>query len=339
LKVKLAGGNVANRVLPIQIHDLNADDRKLVEGELGGYLRGIEFIYKELGVNRPLAPNDDEKKNLNSAKYKNQINKVANAINEIIDGLKNPDHYDKGVSEKIVEKKFSSSKNHKTKIIAGSILLVALIVTGYFIISKLVKPEVQLEKSIAVLPFKLLSDEPDKQYLADGMMDAITLHLSKIKDLRVMPRISVEQYRGTIKTSRQIGKELDVDYLLEGSFQKFGDDVKLIVQLIKSNEDRHAWANEYNIAWKDVFLAQSNVAKTIAGELHTTISPEELLLVDKIPTSDLNAYDLYMKAQDYKIDFEKTRKMSSYNKALSLYRAALEIDSVYVKVYIGLPSI
>ena len=62
MKVKLAGGNVANRVLPIQIHDLNADDRKLVEGELGGYLRGIEFIYKEPGVNRPLAPNDDEKR-------------------------------------------------------------------------------------------------------------------------------------------------------------------------------------------------------------------------------------------------------------------------------------
>ena len=197
----------------------------------------------------------------------------------------------------------------------------------------------ELEKSIAVLPFKLLSDESEKQYLADGMMDAILMHLQKFRDIKVLSRTSVEQYRGTSKSVRDISHELDVGFLLEGSFQKHGDNVKLIVKLIQSNEDRHAWANEYNIPWKDVFLVQSDVAKTIAGELHTTISPEELVLVNKIPTSDLNAYDLYMKAQDYKNDFEKTRNISSYNKALSFYRAALEIDSVYAKVYTGLAAI
>jgi hypothetical protein len=95
LKVKLPGGNIASRVLPIRIHDLNEEDRKIVESELGGYLRGIEFIYKEPGVNRPLSPVDDEKRNLNSSKYKNQINKTANAINEIIDGLNYPDNNSK----------------------------------------------------------------------------------------------------------------------------------------------------------------------------------------------------------------------------------------------------
>ena len=84
-----------------------------------------------------------------------------------------------------------------------------------------------------MLPFKLLSDEPDKQYLADGMMDDIVLHLSKIKDLRIISRNSVEQYRKTNKTKSAIGKELGVECLLEGSFQKHGTEVKLIVYLIK----------------------------------------------------------------------------------------------------------
>jgi hypothetical protein len=161
LKVKLPGGNIANRVLPIQIHELDADDRKLVESELGVFLRGIEFIYKESGVNRPLTPNDDEKKNLSNIMYKNQINKVANAIKEIITGLKNPDRERKEILKSIDEEKPSFRKNLKTKIIAGTLILFALIVLGYFIIPKLIKPREQLEKSIAVLPFKSLSDDPE----------------------------------------------------------------------------------------------------------------------------------------------------------------------------------
>ena len=89
LKVKLTGGNVASRGLTVQIYELNPEDRKIVESELGGYLRGIEFIYKEPGVNRPLTPKDNGEKNLNKTSYRNQINKVALAINEIIGGFLN----------------------------------------------------------------------------------------------------------------------------------------------------------------------------------------------------------------------------------------------------------
>jgi len=88
LKVKLPNGNIANRVLPVRIHDLETDDIKLCESVLGGVLRGVEFIYKEPGVNRSLTPKDKEKKNLNSTIYRNQINKVALAINEIIRGMR-----------------------------------------------------------------------------------------------------------------------------------------------------------------------------------------------------------------------------------------------------------
>jgi len=96
LKVKLSGGNVASRVLPVQIHDLDPEDRRLVESELGGFLRSIEFIYREPGVNRPLRANEDHPdNNPNKTFYRNQINKVANAIKEIITGLRNPGQSDK----------------------------------------------------------------------------------------------------------------------------------------------------------------------------------------------------------------------------------------------------
>jgi len=88
LKVKLPNGNVASRVLPIKIHELDPEDKTLLENELGGVLRGIEFIYKEAGVNRPLTPNDNSNKNFNKTFYRDQINKVANAVKEIITSVK-----------------------------------------------------------------------------------------------------------------------------------------------------------------------------------------------------------------------------------------------------------
>jgi TolB-like protein len=336
LKVKLPNGNVANRVLPIQIHELEADDKKLLENELGGFLRGIEFIYKEPGVNRPLTLNDDEKKNLCKTIYKNQINKVANAIRESITGLKNPDHTGKGMSKKAIEEAPVKKINRRTRIISGVLIVLASIVAGYYFVPKLIKAKGHIEKSIAVLPFKLLSDEPDKQYLADGMMDAITLHLSKINNLRVISRTSVEQYRGTTKTLKSIGRELEVEYLLEGSFQKYGDNARLIVQLIKVKEDSHAWANEYNSKWSAIFSVQSEIAQQIAKELNTAVTPEEKELFNRAPTSNLTAYDLYMKANEFNKEYSLAISTNSYRKAVNLYKAALEIDSSFAKAYTGL---
>ena len=91
IKVKLPNGNVVSRVLPVQIHELDAEDRKIIESELGGFLRGIEFIYKEPGVNRPLMANEDHPdNNLNKTFYRNQINKVANAVKDIITAIEHP---------------------------------------------------------------------------------------------------------------------------------------------------------------------------------------------------------------------------------------------------------
>ena len=328
LKVKLPGGNIASRVLPVQIHELDTDDKKTVENELCGFLRGIEFIYKEPGVNRPLMTNEDHPdNNLNKTFYRNQINKVANAVNEIITGLRNPDHSGKGTSEKIIERKTEGKINQKTKIIAGTLILLALIVAGYFIVSKFIKPKEQVEKSIAVLPFKLLSDEPDKQYLADGMMDAITLHLSKIKDLRVLSRTSVEQYRNPTKTTTAIGRELGVEYLLEGSFQKFGDSVRLIVQLIKTGKEGHLWANNYDRLWKNIYSVQSEVAQAIARELDAVIAPEEVEKMTERPTENLEAYQAYLRGLYY--EGQPHFSIQEGILALEGYQDAVDIDTTF----------
>ena len=133
LKIKLPGGNVASRVLPVQIHDLDPDDKKLIETELGGFLRGIEFIYKEPGVNRPLMANESHPdNNVNKTFYRNQINKVANAIKEIITAFNMPDPEPLNSSTKDNEEKSTFRKNRNQKIISGSFLFLIIIATRLF---------------------------------------------------------------------------------------------------------------------------------------------------------------------------------------------------------------
>jgi TolB-like protein len=227
----------------------------------------------------------------------------------------------------------------------SAVIILALIAFNFITRRNTNKDRIGLEKSIAVLPFKLLSDEPDKQYLADGMMDAITLHLSKIKDLRVIGRTSVEQYRNPTKTTTAIGRELDVKFLLEGSFQKFGDNVKLIVQLIKTGKEGHVWANEYDRNWSDIFKVQSEVAQRIANELHAAITPEEKQLIEKIPTASLTAYDFYQRGSEefthYWIDniLKDNIDTIALGKAEDFYRKALECDSTFAAAYTGLAKV
>ncbi len=195
-----------------------------------------------------------------------------------------------------------------------------------------------INKSIAVLPFKSLSDDPEKQYLTDGVMDAIILHLSKIEDLRVMDRTSVEQYRETDKTTTIIAQELDVTYLLEGSFQIVGDQVRLIVQLIKPGKEGHIWAKDYNRNWKDIFSFQSEVAQTIARELQAVITPEEIQLIEKIPTVNLTALDFYQRGMAEMVKYLDRQILSreALEKAEDNFHKALAYDSTFALAYIGL---
>jgi TolB-like protein/Flp pilus assembly protein TadD len=337
LKVKLPSGNVANRVLPIQIHDIDKGDITLFESVIGSVLRGIEFIYKEPGVNKPLTEDDDEKKNLNGTKYRIQINKVANAIKDIITAIQQYNPQQDEIKQAVSKPVTTPQKSKKSPIIITSVVALTLIILGILIIPRLFKPSERLEKSIAVLPFINDSSDPENIYFINGLTDEILNNLQKIKAFsKVLSRTSVEQYRGTDRpTMPEIAKNLNVNYIVEGSGQKYGNSYRLRVQLIEARSDRHLWAESYEKEIrepKDIYNTQILIAQAIAEKLKATITPEEELYLRKTPTENLEAYNLYLKGTYY---YQKMTR-DDLEKALDFFDKALKIDPEYSLAYIGL---
>ena len=237
----------------------------------------------------------------------------------------------------------SAKKSKSSKILMGLVVsIIVLLPLAYFVVNKyhVFKTVDAKEKSIAVLPFINLSNDTLNQYQANAMMDAILMNLSKIKDLRVISRTSVEQYRGSDKTITEIGRELDAAYLLEGSFQKVDNRIRLIIQLIRAKNEDHVWSNNYDRNWEDIFEVQSEVAETVASELQAAITPEEKQLIRKVPTLNLTAYDFCQRGRE-KLnsmwgDFGGYIKTAS--EAERLFLKALELDSTFALAYSGLAT-
>jgi TolB-like protein len=338
LKVKLPNGNVANRVLPVRIHDLDNDDMKLCESVLDGVLRGIDFIYKEPGVDRPLTSDDDERNNLNKTKYRNQVNKVALAIKEIITAIKKHNQQDGEVPKDAVRANPKMPENLKTKIIIATVITLALIVFVYFFIPKLFKPSKSVEKSIAILPFINDSPSDSNKYFINGVMEDILSDLQTIKELRPISRTSAEKYRTTTKSIPEIAKELGVNYIVEGSGQKSGNTIRLIVKLFRAYKEGPLWGNTYEQEMHDagdIFRIQSQIAETIATELKAVITPQEKQLIQKTPTANLEAYYAYLQGILY------LRKYTplDHEVALKYFEQAIEKDPKYVLPYTGICSV
>ena len=330
LKVNLLNGNVASRVLPVRIHDLEIADINLCESLLGGVLRGVDFVYKSPGVNRPLRTNEDRPQdNLNKTYYRDQVNKVANAIKEIITAKTS--HDQRNVKAKVEQSTETpvNSKNLKIKIVITSFVMVALIVLGYFFIPILSKSSEPLEKSIAVLPF--INDSPDQEnaYFINGIMEEILNNLKKIGDFRVISRTSVEHFRGEAKpTLPEIARKLNVNYIVEGSGQKYGNKFVLRVQLLAAKKEKHLWGRSYEQVineTSDIINIQSQIAQSIASELQANITPEEKQRIDKIPTKSLKAYDAYLKGQFF---YEKSTYEED-EKAVLWFKEAIRLDSTF----------
>ena len=155
------------------------------------------------------------------------------------------------------------------------------------------------DKSIAVLPFTNMSEDKDATaFFADGVHEDILTSLVSIRDLRVVSRTSVMDYRGTKKKIPEIGRELHVAYVLEGSVRRAGNKVRVTGQLIKAATDEHVWAKSYDRDLTDIFAIQAELAQTIATELDAVLSPREQKLLAERPTTNLAAYDLYLKARE-----------------------------------------
>ncbi|MDB6148301.1 MAG: Tetratricopeptide 2 repeat protein, partial [Spartobacteria bacterium] len=159
-------------------------------------------------------------------------------------------------------------------------------------------PSAIIEKSVAVLPFENLSEEKANAFFADGVQDQILTALAKVADLKVISRTSVMQYKtGAQRNLREIGQQLGVAHLLEGSVQRSGNTVRVNAQLINATSDAHEWAENYDRPVNDLFAIQSEIAKAIADQLQAKLSPKEKSAIAARPTSDVSAFDLYSRAK------------------------------------------
>ena len=300
--IKLGTGNITSRILPVKIHDLDSEDNALLEKELGGVLRSIEFIYKTPGVNRPLRADEEHPQdNLNKTYYRDQINKVANAVKDIITALKKADQSERKIIEPAREIR-TGVKNQKIKLVVAIGLALAILLPGFLVVRKLVMPSgVPVERSIAVLPFRNLSNDTAQIYFCDGFMEELLSSLQKVQRFEVRSRTSSDQYRGTNKSITAIGNELNVNYLVEGSVGREGNNLKIWVQLIDAKADKHLWSDEYQreMTIEQIFSLQSEIARAIAAELKAVLTPEEIEKIEKRPTENIEAYNLYLQGSFY----------------------------------------
>jgi serine/threonine-protein kinase len=180
------------------------------------------------------------------------------------------------------------------------------------------------EKSIAVLPFENLSEEKANAYFADGVQDEILTNLARIADLKVISRTSVMQYRsGAARNLREIGKQLGVAHLLEGSVQRVAGKVRVNAQLIDARTDAHLWAQTYDRDLADVFAIQSDIARRIAEQLQAKLAPAEKARLATKPTENPEAYLLYLQANE--LAHVAASKQDAFD-AAELYDRALALD-------------
>jgi adenylate cyclase len=335
LDVNLLNGNVCSRILPVQIHELDKEDKELIQLHTGGILRSIEFIYRAPGVKRPLLVKEDNPSgNLNKTSYRDQVNKVANSIKEILTALKQS-------PEKTV-KTDPKTSNHKStvspvrkKIVIGvvSLILIAAIVFSIIRFYPALK-ESEIGKSIAVLPFDDMSPGKDQEYLGDGIAEEIITALSGIKELKVIGRTSSFQFKGDKVDLRDIGEKLQVATVLEGSVQKSGDNVRVSVQLIKVDDGSHLWSQRYDRKMIDIFAIQDEIAASITQKLKLTLLEMPAGDAENIPTENMEAYEMVLKG-----DFFLRQGPGATEQALQFYKKAIILDSAYGDAYRGISGV
>jgi len=194
-------------------------------------------------------------------------------------------------------------------------------------------PASDIRKSIAVLPFENLGDNTSQPYFADGVQDDILTDLGKVRDLKVISRSGVAAYRGKNRNMKQIGRDLGVANVLEGSLQISGDRVRINAQLIDTRTDTQIWAEQYDRKLEDIFALQSELAQTIAAQLKATLSTGEKAEIWRQPTQDLQAYDLYLRARAALRGEGGVIPRENWNVAVTLLNRAIARDPKFTLAY------
>ena len=351
--VKLASGNVCSRIIPVKINELDASDTELIEKELGCRLRAIDFIFSSAGVNRPLKPDDNPDKNLNKTFYRDQINKVANAVKDVIYGL-HPDPRKRAVksyqtgaaggysgSQPISYPEKPAGRRHLSPkaILLGSLGILLIAALALFIpkLLKNTKTETSgaeaVKKSIAVLPVANLTGNPDLDYIAEGIQDDITGRLGAICEFNVRPKGSTLQFKGSQESTQQIAKKLSVNNMIEASIKGAEDKLQIEVRLIEAfPEEKYIWSSSFVQNWNNIEDTYrdiiSNVIKGTNIKL-TSLESKNLAIVQK---HDPALYKLYSQGTYY---ISKNTK-EDFEKALKCFNEAMAIDPSDPLPYLGL---
>jgi len=185
-----------------------------------------------------------------------------------------------------------------------------------------------LAKSIAVLPFQNFSEDADQDFMCLGLTDEIINHLFKLESFaKVASLTSVLTYRGSDKRSTEIGEELGVSYILEGTYKKIGEDLRVSAQLIEATSDKHIWQQDYNRPYAQIMSLQSEIALQISDQINAFVTDDEKKRIQKMPTANLTAYEFYLRGiETYNFHYD-------FTKAIELFEKAIEHDSTFALAY------
>lgn len=339
MDIKLPNGNIASRILPIKIHDLDTEDTALLESELGGVLRAVEFIYKEAGVNRPLKLADTKADNLNKTEYRNQINKVANAIKEITLGFKNFGDLKK--SKRVFTKTLPTppfslkNRNQKKTVLAFVILAVAL--GGLYFLYPYLKPiptVAEADRSVAVLAFSDLSPNKDQEWFSDGLTQEILNSLANLNEIKVAARTATFYFKGKDVPLQEIAENLHVAHLVEGSVRRMDKQLRINAQLIRAQDGFHIWSKTYNRTTDDLFSVQTDIAEQIAKALLNELTPEKKAKLNTHKPNNIEAYEFFLRG--IKIHYDKylgSLAINDFEESERYLLKSISLDNNYAEAY------
>jgi len=294
--VKLSNGNVCSRIIPIKIHELDATDTDLIENEMGCRLRSIDFIFSSAGVNRPLKPSDNPDKNLNKTFYRDQVNKVANTVKEIIYGL-HPDAKKRitrtyrtstqaGYGEQEQLKgtgKFLVKKQLLWRIIAMSAIGIIFILAIIFYAPKLMQKYGNQTligkttiKAIAVMPVLNFTGNTELGWIADMIQSDLTGQLQGISNLIVRPRQTTMQFRNSEESIQGIAQKLSVNNLIEASVKGTEDNLQIEIRVVEAfPEEKYLYSSSFNQSFKELTSIYREIINRILKSMEVKATEQE----------------------------------------------------------------
>jgi len=251
--------------------------------------------------------------------------------------------YDSEIGNSQLPKKLQAARRHRThvrwaEVAIALLVLAAIVATFVFLLRRPMRSVMAIvEKSIAVLPFENLSEDKGNAYFVAGMQDEILTALAKISDLKVISRTSTAKYNSHPDSLKTIAQELGVATILEGSVQKSGEAVHINVQLISGHDDAHVWAESYDRDLKNIFGVEREVAETVARQLKVKLLPREAAELTQVPTTNPQAYDLYLRGKYINQQFWNAQ-VDSNKPAVDFYRQAITLDPGFALAYASLAN-